>query len=137
MELQFNLNTFNVCCIQVHKTKYSMNMSYPILSNLEIIWGPYHIFWNLERYCVALINPRRNAITSLGYIVTQWVELFWFRLLKGYYSCPKGCIKRAIPFLRYLRNTLGSITYLLTCGVVLRNLIKTKKETNTFISYIL
>ncbi len=41
---QFNLNTFNVCCIQVHKTKYSMNMQYPILANPEIVWAPYHIF---------------------------------------------------------------------------------------------
>jgi hypothetical protein len=44
MKLQFNLNTFNVCCTQVHKTKYSMNMQYPILGNLEIVWAPYHIF---------------------------------------------------------------------------------------------
>jgi hypothetical protein len=44
IELQFNLNAFNVCCIQVHKTKYSMNLQYPILGNLEIVWAPYHIF---------------------------------------------------------------------------------------------
>jgi hypothetical protein len=25
-KLNFNLNVFNICCIQVHKTKYSMNM---------------------------------------------------------------------------------------------------------------
>jgi hypothetical protein len=44
IELQFNLNAFNVCCIQVHKKKYSMNLQYPILGNLEIVWAPYHIF---------------------------------------------------------------------------------------------
>jgi hypothetical protein len=25
-KLRFNLNTFNACCIQVHKTKYSMKV---------------------------------------------------------------------------------------------------------------
>jgi hypothetical protein len=29
-KLQFNLDTFNACCTQVHKTKYSMNVQYPI-----------------------------------------------------------------------------------------------------------
>jgi hypothetical protein len=43
-EHPFNLDAFNVCCIQVHKTKYSMNVQYPILGNLEIVWAPYHIF---------------------------------------------------------------------------------------------
>jgi hypothetical protein len=43
MKFQFNLDIFNVCCTQVHKTKYSMNLEYPILG-CEIIWVPYHIF---------------------------------------------------------------------------------------------
>jgi hypothetical protein len=34
---------------------------------------------------------------------------------------------------RYPKNTLGSITYLLTCGGVLHNLTKTYKETYTLI----
>jgi hypothetical protein len=46
MELHFNLNTFNACCIQVHKTKYSMTLQYPTLGILEIVWAPYHIFYN-------------------------------------------------------------------------------------------
>jgi hypothetical protein len=67
---QFNLNAFNVCCTQVHKTKYSMNMQYPILGNPKIVWAPYHIFWNLEKYCVALTKLWRNVIPSLSYTVT-------------------------------------------------------------------
>jgi hypothetical protein len=43
MKFQFNLDTFDVCCTQVHKTKYSMNMQYPIIG-CEIVWAPYHIF---------------------------------------------------------------------------------------------
>jgi hypothetical protein len=27
-KLQFNLDTFSACCIQVHKAKYSMDMQY-------------------------------------------------------------------------------------------------------------
>jgi hypothetical protein len=75
-ELQFNLDAFNVCCTQVHKAKYSMEMQYPILGNHEIFWAPYHIFLNLERYCVALTKLRKNAILSLGYIITPWQNYF-------------------------------------------------------------
>jgi len=35
--------------------------------------------------------------------------------------CPKRIIKHAIPHLGYPKNTLGSITYLLTCVGVLRS----------------
>jgi hypothetical protein len=82
----------------------------------------------LERYCVALTKLRRNAIPSLGYIVTPWAELFWFKLLKRYCSCPKGLTEHAIPLLGYPKNILGSITYLLTHGEVLCNLMKTNKK---------
>jgi len=41
-KLQFNLNAFNVHYTQVHKTKYSMNVQYPFLGDLEIVWAPYH-----------------------------------------------------------------------------------------------
>jgi hypothetical protein len=34
-KLQFHLDTYNACCIQVHKAKYSMNVQYPILCTLE------------------------------------------------------------------------------------------------------
>jgi hypothetical protein len=56
MKLQFNLNAFNACCIQVHKAKYSMNMQYTILRILEMVWAPYHTFRQLEGYCIALIK---------------------------------------------------------------------------------
>jgi hypothetical protein len=89
-----------------------------------------------EVLCVALTKPKRNLILSLGYTITPWVELFWSKLLEGYYSCTKGFTKHALPLLRYFKNTLGSITYLLTPGRVLCNLIKTNK-TNILISCIL
>jgi hypothetical protein len=44
MKHHFNLNAFNACCTQVHEAKYSMNMQYPTLGILEIVWVPYHIF---------------------------------------------------------------------------------------------
>ncbi len=44
MEFQFNLDTFNACCIHVHKAKYSMNVQYPILHTPRIVWALYHIF---------------------------------------------------------------------------------------------
>jgi hypothetical protein len=65
-ELQFNLNIFNACCIQVHKAKYLMNMQYPILGILEIVWAPYHIFQQLEGYCIALPKPRRMQYLQWG-----------------------------------------------------------------------
>jgi hypothetical protein len=86
---------------------------------------------------VALTKPKRNAIPSLGYIVTPWAELFWSRILERYYSCLKRLTKHAIPLLGYPRNTLGSIKYLSTCGGVLRSPMKTNKETKTLISCIL
>jgi hypothetical protein len=36
-EFQFNLDAFNACCIRVHKTKYLMNMQYPILGTPKIV----------------------------------------------------------------------------------------------------
>jgi hypothetical protein len=38
----------------------------------------------------------------------------------------------AIPLLQYIKNPLGSITYLLNLGMVLHNQTKTYKESNTF-----
>jgi len=58
----------------------------------------------LERYYIALTKPRRNAIPSLGYIVTPWAELFWSRLLERYCSCPEGFTKHAIPLSMYPKN---------------------------------
>jgi hypothetical protein len=63
----------------------------------------------------------------------SWAELFWSRLLKGYCSCPKRFNEHAIPFLRYPRNKLGSITYLLKGGGVFHSPAKIYKETNAFI----
>jgi hypothetical protein len=114
-----------------------MNMQYPILGNLKIIWAPYHIFLNLKRYCIALTKPKRKAIPSLGYTITSWAELFRSKLLKGYYSCLEGLTEHAIPLLGYPKNTLGSITYILTHGRVLCSPMKTNKETNALINYII
>jgi hypothetical protein len=50
-------------------------------------------------YCIALSKPRRNVIPSLGHTT--------------------------IPFSRYPKNTLGSITYLLTFEGIMPNPIKT------------
>jgi len=50
-KLQFNLDAFNVCNTQVHKTKYSMNMQYLILDNPKIIWAPYHLLKLREILC--------------------------------------------------------------------------------------
>jgi hypothetical protein len=43
-KLQFHLDTFNSCCTQIHKVKYSMNVQYPFSNILELIWATYHIF---------------------------------------------------------------------------------------------
>jgi hypothetical protein len=66
MELQFNLNAFNACCTQVHKSTYSMNVQYPILCTPAIVWAPYHILRQFKGYCIALPKPIRNAIPSLS-----------------------------------------------------------------------
>jgi hypothetical protein len=80
----------------------------------------------LEGFCIALPKPREKAIPSLVYSIKPWAELFWFRLSNGYYSCPKLFNALAIiPFLRYPKNPLGSITYNLKLGKVLHNLAKT------------
>jgi hypothetical protein len=107
MELQFNLKTFNACYTQVHKAKYSMNVQYPILGTIEIVWAPYHIVQQFEGYCIALPKPRRNAIPSLGYIAIPSLG------------------HSTIPFSRYLRNTLGFITYILTHEGVIHSVTKT------------
>jgi hypothetical protein len=72
MELQFNLDAYNACCIQVHKAKYLMKVQYPILDILEIVWAPYHIFWQFEGYCIALKKPRRNGIPSMPHCNTSF-----------------------------------------------------------------
>jgi len=45
--------------------------------------------------------------------------------MEGYYSWPKLFNTFAIPFARYPRNTLGSITYFLKLEGVLHNPTKT------------
>ncbi len=105
MELQFNLSTFNACGTQVHKAKQLMDVQYPIVGTLEIFWTPYHIFRQFKGYFITLPKPRRNAIPSLGHMT--------------------------IPFSRYPKNTLGSITYLFTCEGVMHSPTKTQKDLNT------
>ncbi len=75
-----------------------MNVQYPILGTPEIIWAPYHIFQQLEGYCIALSKHRKNAIPSLGHTT--------------------------IPLSRYPKNTLNS-TYLLTHEGIMHNTTKT------------
>jgi hypothetical protein len=75
----------------------------------------------------------RPAVASQ--LQTWWLRMteFLIVLLEGYCSCLEGLNKHAIPFLGYPKNTLGSITYLLTHGRVLRSPTKINKETNTLI----
>jgi hypothetical protein len=48
--------------------------------------------------------------------------------MKGYCLCPKLLNTHAIPLARYLRNTLGSITYLLKHGEYCIALPKPKRD---------
>jgi hypothetical protein len=110
-------------------------MQYPSLGILEIVWAPYHIFWNLERYCVVFTKLKRDVIASLNYIVnTCWIILV--NPIRKVLFMPKGFNERAIPLSRYPKNTLNSITYLLKCGKVLHSLTKTYKETNTLMKVL-
>jgi hypothetical protein len=73
-----------------------------------------------------------NTLNGLHY-KHQWAESFCSRLLKGNYSCPKKLNEHALPLPRYPKNTLGSITYLLTHIRVFHSPTKTYKETITLI----
>jgi hypothetical protein len=86
----------------------------------------------MEGCCIALPKPTRKPIPSLGYFV---IKHRGFMLLKGYYSYPELLNTPAIPFIRYPKNTLDSITYLWKHGKILCNPTKTFKETNTLIKY--
>jgi len=88
-----------------------MNMQYPILHTLEVVWAPYHIFRQCEGYYIALPKPRRNAILSLGYTVIPSLD----------YTVIPSLGHTTIPLSRYPKNTLGSITYILTHDGVLRS----------------
>jgi hypothetical protein len=101
-----------------------------------IVWAPYHIFWNLERYCVVLTKPRRNIIPSLGYIVNTMGWIILVQATKGVLLMPKRIQWTCNTLLRYPRNTLGSTTYILKHGGVLHSPTKTYKETNIFIKIL-
>jgi hypothetical protein len=60
-----------------------------------------------------------------GNLQTPRAQLFWFKLLEGYCSCPKLFNAHSLPFLVCPIKPLGSITYLLEFGRVLHNLNKT------------
>jgi hypothetical protein len=96
-----------ISCIRVHKAKYSLNVQYPVLGIVEIVWAPYHIFRQFKGYYIPLPKPRRNVIPSLGYTTIPSLG------------------HEKIPFSRYPKNTLGSITYLLTCEGVMHSPTKT------------
>jgi hypothetical protein len=76
-------------------------MQYLILHTLEIIWALYHIFQQFKGHCIGYQNLEGTqylhcAITpSLGHMI--------------------------ISLSRYPRNTLGSITYLLTHDEILHS----------------
>jgi hypothetical protein len=63
-------------------------------------------------------------------------KLFWFGLLEGYNLCPKVLNACAIPLLGYIKNLLGSITYLLKLERVLHSHTKSYKESNTLFGVI-
>jgi hypothetical protein len=74
-------------------------------------------------YCIALPKPTRKPIPSLGYSVIK--HQGFTSLLKGYYLCPKLFNTTAIPHTKYLKNTFGSIIYLLKLVRILHNPTKT------------
>jgi hypothetical protein len=67
---------------------------------------------------------------------TLWIKLFWSRLLEGYCLCLELLNACAIPLLRYIKNLLGSITYLLKPERVLQGHTKTYKESKTLFGVI-
>jgi hypothetical protein len=69
----------------------------------------------MEVYCIALPKPPRKPILSLGYSI---IKHHGSTLLKGYCSCSKLHDTLAMPFIIYLKNTMGSITYLFKLGGV-------------------
>jgi hypothetical protein len=84
-----------------------MNVQYLILGILEIIWAPYHIFQQFEKYSITLKKPRKNAIPSLGYTAIPSLG------------------HTTIPFSRYPKNTLGFTTYFLTREGIMHSSTKT------------
>jgi len=79
----------------------------------------------MEGYCIAIPNLKGNHYSILGNLQTTWVQLFWFRLSKGYCSCPQLLNSHALPLSWYPIKPLGSIKYLLEFGRVLHNPSKT------------
>jgi hypothetical protein len=71
-----------------------------------------------------LPKPTRKSILYLG-LQTPWVQLFWFKLLEGYCSCPEVFNSHAPSLFKYPIKPLGSITYLLEFGRVLQSPSKT------------
>jgi hypothetical protein len=87
---------------------------------------------------IALPKQNLKAMQYLyeSNLYTLRIELFWSRLLEGYCLCPKLLNACAIPLLGYIKNCLGSITYLLKLEGVLHNHTKTYKESNTLFRVI-
>jgi hypothetical protein len=72
----------------------------------------------VKRYSVALPKPTKKPIPSLRYSI---IKHHRSTLLEGYCSCPKILNRLAIPFIRYPKNALGCITYILKLGGALHN----------------
>jgi hypothetical protein len=77
----------------------------------------------MEGYCIALPKPTRKPIPSLRYSIIK--QQGFTSLLEGYCACPKLFNTPAIPIVGYLKNTLGTITYLLKLGRILHSPTKT------------
>jgi hypothetical protein len=82
---------------------------------------PFLIFKN------AKFKPWKKAIPSWGYFVNTMGWIILVQVIKGVLFMPKTttqCI-HVIPFLGYIKNPLGSITYLLKLRGVLHSHSKT------------
>jgi hypothetical protein len=73
-------------------------------------------------YSIALPKPTKKLILSLRYSI---IKHHGSILLEWYCSCPKMLNRLAILFIRYPKNALGCITYLLKLGGALHNHTKT------------
>jgi hypothetical protein len=79
-------------------------------------------------------KPTRKPIPSLRcFIIKHHGCTHGFTLLEGYCSWSKLFNTPTIPLLGYLKNTLGSMTYLLKLGSVFHSLTKTYKQSNTLL----
>jgi len=87
----------------------------------------------LEGYFIALLKLKSKAIPCMGHSINTMGYIILVSTIKGYCVWQGILNAHAIPFVRYPKNPLGSITYLLKLEKVLHNHTKTYKKTNSFI----